>query len=71
MEKKYIIKEMVQTSVTGLPLYYKGYTTAGSWDGYEYALRYDTRQEAEWKADDLLMDEGGELTILEILIPKK
>jgi hypothetical protein len=67
MKKEYVIKEMVQTFEDGTPLYYKGFTTSGSWDKYSFALAYETRQEAECKAADLLSHEGGDLTIIEIL----
>lgn len=67
MKKRYVIMEMVQTFEDGTRLFYKGYTSSVSWDKFSFALQYETRQEAEWKAADLLSEEGGTLTIIELL----
>lgn len=66
MKKCFYIRDFIQNS-NGMPLYYMGYTTNGSWTTVVFSAKeYSTKQEALWKIEELIKEEKSEYELVTI-----
>lgn len=65
MKKKFVIIDL-EKQQTNKEYYFIGYYTSGNWGYFNAAKRFDTKQEAEWKAEEIVKEYDLTLTVIPI-----